>query len=509
MSKEIQQKMAFGAGWMVLFSLTERSLGLISMLILVRLLSPTDFGIVAMATSFIFMAELLVRFGFDIALIQRQNATEEDYHTAWTCNLLLGMLITVLMLASANSIAWFYGRPELFWIVCALALGSSISGLENIGVVAFRKDMQFRREFAFQLSRKLIGFLVVVPLAFFLHSYWALVAGTLASRLAGTVTSYLVHSFRPRLTLAKVRSLLGFSKWLLLNNAVCFFKERSSDFVIGRLLGAEPLGLYSISYEVSSMPTTELSAPINRALLPGFARIAHDPVAMRAAYRNAISALALIAVPAAAGIFAIAPFLVPVILGTKWLTAVPLMEILALNGGLLLFHSSICTVLIASGHPDCVTKTNASYVVMLLALLGLLVPFFGVTGAAFSALGASVLATPIYLLQVSGAVGISAGVFARAAARPVVAAVVMVGLVRWTMPDWSAAMTAIESIGWLMGGVASGGMVYAIAVLMLWAGVGRPEGVERVVMERIRQLLAKRSPASPSTPAPDPSIISL
>ena len=90
MSREVREKMAHGVMWMVLFKLTEHSLGFISTLILVRLLSPADFGITAMAVSFIAMAETFTAFGFDVNLIQNQNATEEHYHTAWTCNVCWG-----------------------------------------------------------------------------------------------------------------------------------------------------------------------------------------------------------------------------------------------------------------------------------------------------------------------------------------------------------------------------------------------------------------------------------
>jgi O-antigen/teichoic acid export membrane protein len=499
MSSDIQRKMGHGALWMVLFKLTERSLGLISTLILVRLLSPVDFGITAMAGSFIFMAEMLAAFNFDVVLIQKRDATEEHYHSAWTCNLLLGLLITLLMLTAATWIAAFYKQPELFWVVCALALGPLISGCENIGVVAFRKDMRFRREFAFQLSRKVIGFMVVVPLAYYLRNYWALVAGVLASKLAGTTTSYFVHPFRPHLSLIKIRGLLGFSKWLLINNFVSFLRERSSDFVIGRLLGAAPLGLYNISYEIAFMPTSELSAPINRALLPGFSRIAHDSDAIRAAYRSAIGILALIAVPVAIGIYAMAPYLVPTLLGPKWLAAVPLIEILAFNGGLLLFHSSICTVIIASGHPDRVTKTNSLYVLIMLSLLALLVPSYGLSGAAYGVLVASILSTPIYLSQLRRSVGVTPSVFLGAAARPVVAALAMALLVRWMLPEWTPAMGLAESIGWTFGGVTLGVFAYSAAILLLWLAAGRPAGAERAVFEGLRQRFVKRGAAPASS----------
>jgi O-antigen/teichoic acid export membrane protein len=498
MNKSIEQQMVRGALWMVLFKLVERSCGFGSTLILVRLLSPADFGVVGMALSFVFIAELLTAFGFDVALIQRRDLTDEHYHTAWTCNVLVGVVIGALMVVSAGAIASFYKQPQLFWVVCALALGPVISGCENIGVIAFRKDMQFRREFTFQLSRKILGVLVVVPLAYFLRNYWALVAGILTAKLTGTVISYRMHPFRPRFSLTKVRGLLGFSKWLLFGNIVGTLKERSSDFFIGRMLGAPSLGVYNVSSEIAAMPTTELSAPINRALLPGFSRIAHDPVAMRAAYGNAIAMLTFIAVPAAAGIASLAPFIVPTLLGTKWLAGVPLMQILALNGSLMFIHSSICAMLIANGHPDRVTKTNGLYLVMLLALFGVLIPAYGLPGAAFAVLAASILTTPVFLFQARRSIGVPASLFLGVMVRPLTAALVMAGAVRWLLPDWSPALHLVASVAWMIGGIALGVTAYTIVILALWFAAGRPGGAERVLVDQFRQRLAGRraTPAS-------------
>lgn len=487
--------MARGALWMLLLTLADQTLGFVSTLILVRLLSPADFGFVAMAWSFIILAQLLAAFGFDVALIHKKDATEAHYHTAWTLNVMLGFFILLLMLAAAGPIASFYDQPDVFWVVCALSLGPFIGGCENIGVVVFRKDLDFRKEFAFQISRRLIGFVVTVLLASLLRNYWALAVGSLAVRVAGVVASYLMHPFRPRFSLAQTESLLGFSKWLLLNNVVGFLKERSSDFIVGRFLGAAPLGVYNISYEIANMPTSALSAPVNRALLPGFSRIAHDSEEMRTVYSNAMGMLALFTVPAAAGIYAVAPFLVPVVLGLKWLAGVPLMEILAFNGGLLFFHSSICTVLIANGHPDRVAKTNGLYVLMLLVLFGLLVPSYGLIGAALSALGASALSTPVYLSQVRRSVGVPVSAFLRAAMRPVAAALAMVGLVRWVLPAWTPQMNSTESIGWLIGGILLGIFAYGTVVLLLWLAARCPAGTERVLFERARQHLLKRRSA--------------
>lgn len=488
MTDSVQNRMAKGAVWMVLFKLVERSLGLISTLILARLLSPADFGVVAMALSFVFMAELLTAFSFDVALIQNQMASEAHYNSAWTGNVLLGFAIMGLMLLLAAPIADFYRNPEVFWVVVALAFGPLLSGFENIGVVAFRKELRFRREFIFQLTRKLIAFAVVVPLAFTLRNYWALVVGILVSKLAGTVSSYLMHPYRPRLSLAKISELIGFSRWLLLNNVVGFFKERSSDFLLGRALGAGPLGVYNLSYELANLPSTELSAPVNRALLPGFARMTTvEEVSF--AYFNAVGVLALLALPAAAGLFAVTPFLIPVMLGSKWLDAVPLMEVLAFNGAMLLFHSSICTILIGRGFPSRITISNGLYVIILVVLLTSLVPRFGLSGAAYAAVLSSVLSTPIYLYQMKTCLGIGVGVFASAIYRPLAASALMAGVVRWALPDFDPSMPLTQLVAWLFAGVSIGVISYFLIAAALWLVGGRSAGAERIVIEKAEAFL--------------------
>lgn len=485
----IQSQVARGALWMLLFKFAERALGLISTLILVRLLAPQDFGLVAMATAFIAMAELLSAFGFDVALIHNQQATERHYYTAWTGNVLLGATISLIMLIAAAPISDFYGRPEVFWIVAALAFGPALGGLENIGVVAFRKELRFKSEFLYQVSRKVVAFCITVPLAFALRNYWALVVGMLASRAAATGLSYVVHPFRPRFSLAELHSLLRFSIWLLLNNVVTFMKDRTSDFFVGRLRGPSALGVYSVSYELAHMPLTELSAPVNRALLPGFARMS-EANEIGALYANALGLLALIAVPAAAGIFAIAPFLVPVLLGTQWLEATPLIEKLAFNGALLVFHSGICAMLIARGFPRQVVVSNAIYVAVLLLGLAWAVPRLGATGAAYAVLTATLLTTPVYLFHVHRRLGIAPTVFLRAVTRPALASAAMIAVVRGALPAYDVALAPSVAAAYLMAGMAIGALSYVAAELVLWQIAGKPPGPERFALTRTRELLA-------------------
>lgn len=485
MSQAIQRSMAHGAAWMVLFKLLERSLGAISTLILVRLLAPKDFGMVAMATSFIALLEMFAAFGFDVALIQNQNAPEDHYHTAWTLNAGMRLCIMLFMMAIAEPVARFYRQPVLFWVVLALSLASPIGALENIGVVAFRKELNFRREFIFQLSRKLAAITVVVPMALWLHSYWALVAGTLVGRLTGTVMSYFMHPFRPRFSVSGAGALFRFSKWMLLNNFLAFVRVRASDFLVGRVLGPATLGLYNVSAEFANLPTTELGAPINRVLLSGFSRIGNDPPALSSAYQNAIGLVATVVVPAAAGIFSVANLLVPVVLGVKWAGAAPLLKLLSFNGAMTVIEGGVYTMMLAIGYPHDVTRINGIYVAVQVCLMLLLVGSFGAIGVAYASLCGSVCAAPFFLYYLRKHTGIPFSAFLRAVIRPVVAAFVMVVALSWDLPIRFATDLGLGPIICLVGAVLAGACVYVCALAAVWCAVGRPEGPERMAVERI------------------------
>ncbi len=482
---------------MILFKWVERGLGFISTLILVRLLTPADFGMVAMAFSFIFMAEILTAFAFDIALIHNQSAGVDHYNSAWTANLILGCLVAVIMLACSHPISVFYGAPELVTLICVLALGPVASALDNIGVVAFRKELDFRKEFIFQVSRKVIGFCVTIPLAIILQSYWALVFGSLASKIGGMMLSYWVHPFRPKISFKEIGSLLRFSRWMLLNNVVNFLKERSTDFFIGRIRGPGQLGIYNISYEFANLPTFEIGAPINRALLPGFAKLKDDVDGLRRSFQSAVGLVALIAIPVGAGLFSIAPVMVPVVLGEAWMAGIPVMEVLSISSSILVFHGTIVTLFIAVGRPREATLVNFIFVVILVLGLSLLTRDYGATGAAISMLSACVLTTPIYLLQLRRFIGERFRQFIAVIIRPTLAAAAMAYAVRAAMPRYEPGTPAADGVAILLLLIGAGVLTYGVTLALLWVVFGNRRGAEAVVIEkimlRVHALMEKRA----------------
>ncbi|MBL8513244.1 MAG: lipopolysaccharide biosynthesis protein [Betaproteobacteria bacterium] len=494
MSQAIQSKMMRGAAWMVLFKLFDKSLGLISTLILVRLLTPADFGIVAMAMSFVMMAEVLTAFGFDLALIQNKDAGDEHFHTAWTLNVIFGALASVVLLALAWPASHFYENATVLPVLCCLAFSPLLASLENIGIVRFRKDLEFKKEFMFRASRRFIAFAVTLPFAFLIGNYWALVAGLLAAKAGASLLSYVAHPFRPRFTLAKQSELMHFSRWMLLAGIATFFRERSTDFFLGRMHGAAALGVYNISNDVANMTTVELSQSINRALMPSFAKIVAGPPLVEA-YRNAMSVLAAVSMPMAAGIFAVAPILVPVMLGRQWLMATPLLEILVFNGLALLFMSSMGSVLISRGVQAAVGRHNLLHVVLQVPLLLFLGHRFGARGIAVAVLSTSLAMLPLYMALMSRKLGVGLGVFGRAVIRPAIAVAVMIAAVRGWLPVYSQDLPVAQAAWHLATGVALGAAVYFIVILALWRLAGKPEGAESMVLAKVSaKWRARRTP---------------
>jgi lipopolysaccharide exporter len=478
---DLGNKMAQGAAWMVGFKIAERGIGLISTVILARLLVPADFGLVAMAMAIIAVLELLSAFSFDVSLIQNQQAERRHYDTAWTFNMILGIAGALLLLALASPAARFYSEERLEPVMYVLALGMLAHGFENIGTVAFRKELQFHKEFKFLIAKKLIAFCVTLILAFTLKSYWALVGGTLCSKFAGVALSYAIQPYRPRLSLRAAHELFHFSKWLLINNIILFLYHHSSDFIIGRLSGTHALGIFTIAREISCLPTTQLVAPINRAVFPGYAKMAADPCVLQKGFLDVISIIALISVPVGAGIGICAEPLVRVFLGEKWLDAVPLIQVLAAYGVVTALQTNMGSVLLALGRPRVLTILAGVHVLALVPVLLWLTSEKGILGAAWAALVTVLLLAPLNFLVVLRLLGTGVIALLERIWRPLFATAIMIGGVSAVLIYLAGVAHIVE----LAAVVITGAMIYCTVVFSLWSFLSRPSGAERLIWDKL------------------------
>lgn len=459
----------------------DRLVGVLGTLVLARLLSPDDFGLVAMATVVVGLFEVLVDLGVGPALIQKDGADAEDFHTAWTLRLGQSLLAAFVITACAPWVASHYHDGRIVAVLQALAVAVGVAGFENIGTVSFQRNMEFGRDFRFFCWKSVITFAITVAMALALRSYWALVLGILASRLAGVGLSYAVSDFRPRLSLARFAGLWGFSQWSLVTGVGRYLYGAMGRFVIGVRFGADALGRYTIGEQIAFLPTSELLAPLGRVMFPVFSSARHEPGKLLQVVMLAQAVQALVAVPASVGVALVAGDAIPLLLGEQWRSAVPVARIIALAGVVLALTHSIGYMFMAMGRIRTLCAFIWARLILLVLLLAWAFPGPDLVEVAIAYL-VTALVSFMALQAIAGRVLPGFGVVEmfRHASRPLVSAAVMSLVVIAVGRGLAASAASLR----LVVEVGIGAGTYVLAVLLLWRNAGSPAGAERYLLAR-------------------------
>ena len=451
-----------------------RAIGLVSVIVLARLLEPKDFGIVAVALSAAAFVELFGWIGLRQALLRVPDPDRSHYDTAWTIQLILFLLLAVGMIAIAPLAAHFYGNPAVTGILCAMSLRMVALAVSNIGIVDFERDMTFGREMTMRLCARVASLVVSLVAAYLLRNYWALVIGMIAYSVFWAIGTYVAHPFRPRWGLERRAEILGVSLWMFVSTFSEWVQSQIERLVLGRFSPVATVGLYSVSKDLSIIFTAEIATALNRVT---FVTVARDQEKGGGAGNVAIviGAYATIVAPLAAGLVATAPDTIAVLLGAKWLPAVPLMRIIALYTGVQAVYLMVGSVLQASGQARRAATLNIAGAILSAGL---------VAGAAYLTRrpdAVALAALCAYVVMLSGGIILLARqAEARALAlaanllRPLLAAAMMVLVLMRLVPIETGSPFAN-----LLLEVPLGAAVYASTLFLLWLAAGRPAGVER------------------------------
>ena len=414
-------------------------------------------------------------------------------------------MVGVLVLALTYPAAAFYQEPRLLEILPIIALANVILGFENIAVVRLLKDLLFSREFAFRFTQRLLRFLTVVGLAFYFESYWALVYGTLIGAIVAVALSFIVMPYAPRFSLAKLGEMFHFTKWLLANNILDYLRMRGSDFVIGRVEGPAMLGTFNVGYEVATLPTTELASGVNRAVYPTLVKMrdedtgedegaeksaGFDHAMLRDGFLSILNAMALLSLPAGVGVALLAEQLIPVLLGENWYDAIPIVQLLALQGALAAISGSCSYVFLTLGRPRTMAIIGGIQVPILLALIIVLTLEMGVIGAAYAHVIVALVALPVPLVILGRALNVGFFDYATCLWRSVVACLAMAACVHLTLQTVLA--EGFGQIVAILSAVSAGVVSYGVLVLVLWWLSGRPAGLEQAALDKAAALLFRR-----------------
>ena len=462
-----------------------RVLGLVSTLVLVRLIAPADFGIIALATGFMQTIDGMLTLGTEEAVIRETTPGQAFYDTAFTLNLLRGLSVTILVAALAWPAAGFFADPRLGPVLLFVACLPVLDGFANIGAVDFRRDFAFHKEFAIMVLPKLCGIVAAIGTAAVLHSYVAMLAGMGVNRVLRVVMSYVMHPYRPALSLKAWRGLAGYSAWTWLLSLAILVRDRSDSLLLGRLTNTASVGFYSVGAEIAALPTTELIEPLGRAAFSGFAAGRQQQVDPGDIFLRLTGSAALLTLPAGVGLSLVAAPLVALAFGPGWAQAVPVLRILSLSFTVMVFGHlglHLLSAYAVLGRLVSLTLVGAGVRV---ALLALLIPAYGLTGAAAGAAIAVVLEQGLTVATALRRFHVGAGMLIRGIGRPVVAAAAMAAVLAGTGLGWTDDAGVLS----LAAATVTGAAVYAAVLLALWSAAGCPAGAETDLLTLVRRIV--------------------
>ncbi|MCC6916354.1 lipopolysaccharide biosynthesis protein [Nitrosomonas sp.] len=354
-------------------------------LIVMRLLTPDDYGLLAMATVFIAFMLMLSEAGLGPALIQKQDLDEASLRSVFAIVIIANIGLLLLFNLLAPTIADFFNEDRLIPILRVLSLQFLLKIFDTLPGVQLYRQLRFRSLSLINFSTTIAGSVLTLLMAFAQFGVWALILGNLFSATLNVIAINIaapVH-LAPRFSLTGMRHLLSFGRNVTLSRILWFFFTQADTTIIGKLLGKETLGFYSISMQLASLPVQKISSIINQVAFPVFSRIQDDPGQFRNFILKAARILALVTFPVLWGISSIASEMVPLLLGEKWSSAILPLQLLALVMPLRMLANFLPSAVDALGRPD-VTMRNVLLASIIMPIAFLVGCNWGLEGVALS-----------------------------------------------------------------------------------------------------------------------------
>jgi O-antigen/teichoic acid export membrane protein len=456
-------------------------------IILARLLGPEAFGLMGICMIVIRGLELFTQTGVSPALIYRQDRIDEAKHTAFTLQLIRGFVLAAAALAIAPLAARYYEQSQLRDLIFTLAAVFAMNGFYNINTVLLQKNLDFRRLTSLELSVAVVSTAATVALAYWLRSVWALVLGQVLLAVMRVALSYAIVPGRIVLRFDRgiARELLSYGRYITGITVVLFITTEVDNMVIGKVLGFEWLGYYAMAFTLANLPATHIAKIASNVLFPAYSTLQKDPERIRIAYVTVLRAVGGIAIPAAVGLATLAPEIVGIVYGPKWLPAVTSLRILALFGAARAIGMLGGYLYNALGKPRISFYLSAVKLAVILVLIYPATIRYGVVGAALAVSIPQIIGDAIGLVVVQREIALRPAEITRVLGRIAFASLVMAAVL-------VAARWLLSPIGpWdLAGLIALGGLSYGLVSL---------GEIRRLYSDHLHRAVRQvRSPATPT-----------
>lgn len=481
----LARKVAWGSVWSIALNVASRSLGLISILILARLITPYDLGVYAAAAVVVELVHILTEVGIYPALIQRKNPSRDFYQTAWTVQVIRGFGIFVIVQILALYFIELYSDDAMVQqAIQVVAISTILHGFSSIYLVNFQKHIDFQSLLKFDMTCRILGFIATIAAAYYLRSFWALVVGNIVLAVSRLILSHIYARGPHRLTLKSSGDLLHVSRWILVHEIGAFVSLKSDTFLITRFLGPQTLGIYEVGYQVAMAPTQEIALPISRALFPGLAKLQEHKEKFTEMLTFTLASIFYIALPAGMGLILIADPLVATLFPEEWHDAAHVIQMLAIFGVARAVFGPCVSALMGKGHMKLNAMLTLFNVVLRVSALSYGLFAHGFEGLLAAAALIAVVQAMVYIFVLVKIDMLMLPRLLTMSWRAAAAALVM-SFVLALLLEAGGLLSASSSAVTLLASVSAGAVIYLTALLGVWAISGRPAGIEEAVYVRL------------------------
>lgn len=327
-------------------------------IILARLLSPTDYGMVAIVTAFITIASVFVQSGLNTALIQKKNVDDLDYSSVFYLSLLIAIVLNIFLFAIAPVIASFFSMPQIVWVIRVLSINLIFGAMNSVPHAIIARNLQFKLLFYRSAIALSISGALGIVMAYQGYGVWALVAQSLIGQVTVTIVLWFTLRWRPRLicSIERLKTLFSFAWKLLISSLIDTAYSEIRSLVVGKKFTPELLGIYDKGQKFPSLIVTNVNGSVQAVMFPVLASQQDDRNRAKNIMRRSIITSSFVVFPLMMGLAVTAEPMVRVILTDKWLPSVPFIQIACFVYGLMPIHTANLQAINALGRSDIFLK---------------------------------------------------------------------------------------------------------------------------------------------------------
>ena len=485
----IAHRTAQAVGWLTLARVSAKVTDFCLLIVFGRVLTPADFGLVALAMTLIVMLELIADLPVGQVLVRMHEPRPAHYDTAFTLSLIRAAALGALYVALAWPFAWFYRDARLAPIICVLSLAPMVRGLASPRLAHYARVIDFRRDICSDLSGKIGSLLCAGSLALLYPSYWAIAIGTLAYYIFYSATSYILAPYWPRLTLKYVSEFYRFLGWTTAAQFIAALLWQSDKLVLGRFVPSSGVGQFSMGSDLAALPARIMIAPLALALLPAFSIIKNDLGRLRSSYMKIVRTITAIGIPCLVALCFVARPATSIMLGPNWAVAAFGLQVLSISFIPSMFVAGMSPLALALDQTHLLFRRNLYELFIKLPLIALGAFYGGLVGLLF-ATGLSAAVTGFMSMSfVRLCIGLPITAQLAAPWRTYLSLLPMCAVLIVTR-EWAAGSGAAQFFG-LATSLILAGLAYFGTATALWATTGRIDGFEDLVMTAAKRLTRK------------------